>query len=124
MLQELFVYSPLLGLLPGAILPPLFFAHDGVSLVVLNICGFILYMYPVALLASWCMAFDLRDQAASPEGYLGVLGLLALVFVALELVLFLLRWLTLGLVRLLRLLRGRNPGETNTPGTPGTPGTL
>ncbi len=117
MLQELFVYSPLLGLLLGAILPPLFFARDGVSLVVLNICGFILYMYPVALLASWCMASDLRDQAASPEEYLGILGLLALVFVALELVLFLLRWLTLGLVR---LLRGQNPGEGNTPGTPGT----
>ncbi len=97
---------PFLGLLVGAILPPLFFARDRISVLVLNLFGLIIFMLSTGLLAAWGMASDLpEEQRSTPEEYLKVMLGLAITFFVVETLLWLLRAAVLGIVHLIHHIR-------------------
>ncbi len=107
------VALPLIGLVLGALLPPLFFARDRLSFALLTLAGFVIYWFPVAWMTAWATAGDLPEsQRMTDAEYLETVLGAAGVFAACALGCSLLRWLIAGLIRLCRSGCRRPP---NTP---------
>ncbi len=101
-------FASVMGIVLGVILPPLFFGRDWVSVLVLNLCGYIFFLYPCTLYFSAGMWGDIPvEQQTRPEAFLEALLGATILFFLLEALLWLLRWLVLGIGWLVR--RGKTP---------------